>query len=139
MSLIHTNREGEFFLYAGIEVVSGKNHECPILYKLVEQFVAAHGKGVMKRLILGRGFLDGPAIGRCKKEWGIDVLIPAKSNMDVFVDVVGLAEAGKLSFEPWVRPAPEVNPVPVYRPANVRKREEKRQRTLAQRKAEALA
>src|SRR3990172_5333219 len=91
----------------------------------------------MKRLILDRGFLDGPAIGRCKKEWGIDVLIPAKSNMDVFVDVVGLAEAGELSFESWVRPTPDANPVPVYRPANVRKREEKRQRTLAQRKEEA--
>jgi len=137
VSLIHTNRQGEFFLYAGIEVASGKDHECPILYRLVEQFVAAHGKGVMKRLILDRGFLDGPAIGRCKQEWGIDVLIPAKSNMDVFVDVVGLATAGKLSFEPWEPPAPEANPVPVHRPANVRKREEKRQRTLAQRKAEA--
>jgi hypothetical protein len=137
VSLIHTNREGEFFLYAALEVTAGKDHESPILYRLVEQFVAAHGKGVMKRLILDRGFLDGPAIGRCKKEWGIDVLIPAKSNMDIFVDVVGLATAGKLSFEPWVRPTSEANPVPVHRPANVRKREEKRQRTLAKRKAEA--
>jgi hypothetical protein len=139
VSLIHTNRHGEFFLYAGIEVAAGKDHECPILYRLVEQFVAAHGKGVMKRLILDRGFLDGHAIGRCKQEWGIDVLIPAKSNMDVFVDVVGLADAGKLSFEPWVRPAAEIKPVPIHRPANIRKREEKRQRTLTQRKAKATA
>jgi len=139
VSLIHTNRAGEFFFYAGLEVTSGKDHECPILYQLVEQFVAAHGKGVMKRLILDRGFLDGAAIGRCKTEWGIDVLIPARSNMDVFVDVVSLAEAGKLSFEPWVRPAPEAKPVPVHRPERVRKREEARQRTLAMRKAEAQA
>jgi len=139
VSLIHTNRDGEFFLYAALEVTAGKDHESPILYRLVEQFVAAHGKGVMKRLILDRGFLDGPAIGRCKKEWGIDVLIPAKSNMDIFVDVVGLATAGKLSFEPWVRPTSEVKQVPVHRPANVRRREEKRQRTLAKRKAEAKA
>jgi hypothetical protein len=137
VSLIHTNRDGEFFLYAALEVTAGKDHESPILYRLVEQFVAAHGKGVMKRLILDRGFLDGPAIGRCKKELGIDVLIPAKSNMDIFVDVVGLATAGKLSFEPWVRPTSEVKQLPVHRPANVRKREEKRQRTLAKRKAEA--
>jgi hypothetical protein len=137
VSLIHTNREGEFFLYAGLEVTAGKNHESPILYRLVEQFVASHGKGVMKRLILDRGFIDGPAIGRCKKEWGINVLIPAKSNMDIFEDVVGLATAGKLRFEPWVRPTSEVKPVPVHRPANVRKREEKRQRTLAKRQAEA--
>ena len=76
VSLIHTNRDGEFFLYAALEVTAGKDHENPILYRLVEQFVAAHGKGVMKRLILDRGFLDDPSIGRCKKEWGIDVLIP---------------------------------------------------------------
>jgi hypothetical protein len=138
VSLIHTNRDGEFFLYAALEVTAGKDHENPILYRLVEQFVASHGKGVMKRLILDRGFLDGPAIGRCKKEWGIDVLIPAKSNMDIFVDVVGLATAGKLSFEPWVRPTSEVKQVPVHRPANIRKREEKRRRTLAKRKAEAI-
>ena len=137
VSLIHTNRAGEFFLYAGLKVTSGNNHECPILYQLVEQFVASHGKGVMKRLILDRGFLDGPAIGRCKKEWGIDVLIPARSNMDVFVDVVGLATAGKLSFETWVRPVSEAKPVPLHRPESVRKREQARQRTLAKRKAEA--
>jgi hypothetical protein len=137
VSLIHTNRDGEFFLYAALEVTAGKDHESPILYRLVEQFVALHGKGVMKRLILDRGFLDGPAIGHCKQEWGIDVLIPAKGNMDIFQDVVGLAAAGKLSFDPWVRPTPEVKPVPVHRPANVRKREEMRQRTLAKRKAEA--
>jgi hypothetical protein len=139
VSLIHTNRAGEFFLYAGLQVVSGADHECPILYRMVAQFVAAHGKGVMKRLILDRGFLDGPAIGRCKKEWGIDVLIPARSNMDVFVDVVGLAEAGRLKFEPWVRPRPETRPVPLHRPERVRKREQARQRTLARRKAEAQA
>jgi len=136
VSLIHTNRAGEFFLYAGLEVVSGSEHECPILYRLVEQFVAAHGKGGMKRLILDRGFLDGAAIGRCKKEWGIDVLIPAKSNMDIFVDAVGLAEAGRLKFEPWIRPEAEPKPVPIHRPERVRKREQARQRRLAQLKAE---
>jgi len=139
VSLIHTNRSGEFFLYAGLEVTSGKDHECPILYRLVEQFVAAHGKGVMKRLILDRGFLDGPSMGRCKQEWGIDVLIPVRSNMDIFVDVVGLAEAGKLNFEPWARPVVEAKPVPLHRPERVRKREQARQRTLAKRKAEAQA
>ena len=139
VSLIHTNREGEFFLYAGLEVTSGKDHESPSLYRLVEQFVASHGKGVMQRLILDRGFLDGPAIGRCKTEWGIDVLIPAKSNMDVVQDVVGLATAGQVRFEPWARPPVEVKQIPVHRPENVRQREQARQRTLAKRKVGAQA
>ena len=139
VSLIHTNRTGEFFLYAGLEVTSGKDHECPILYRLVEQFVAAHGKGVMKRLILDRGFLDGPAMGRCKREWGIDVLIPAKSNMDIFVDVMGLAKAGKLNFEPWAPPVSEPKPVPIHRPERIRKREQARRAKWAKLRAEAEA
>jgi len=139
VNLIHTNREGEFFLYAGVEVTSGKDHESPILYRLVEQFVAAHGKGVMKRLILDRGFLDGPAIGRCKKDWGIDVLIPVKRNMDLFQDVVGLATAGQVHFEPWARAPVEVKPIPVHRPEGLRKREQARQRTLAKRTVKAQA
>jgi hypothetical protein len=139
VNLIHTNREGEFFLYAGVEVTSGKDHESPILYRLVEQFVAAHGKGVMKRLILDRGFLDGPAMGRCKKDWGIDVLIPVKRNMDLFQDVVGLANAGQLHFEPWARAPVEAKPIPVHRPESLRKREQARQSTLAKRKVKAQA
>lgn len=93
VSIIHTNRSGEFFLYAALEVVVGKDHENPILYRMVEQFIGFHGKGIMKKLILDRGFLDGPEIGRCKQEWGIDVLIPARRSMDIYTDVVGLAKA----------------------------------------------
>ena len=137
ISLIHTNRAAEFFLYAALEVTAGKEHESPILYRLVEEFVEHHGRGVLKRLILDRGFLDGPAIGRCKKQWGIDVLIPARRNMDIYQDVVGLAQGGELSFQPWVAPAPHPKPIPLHRPEHIQKREEARQRTLARRKAEA--
>ena len=59
ISLIHTNRAGEFFLYAGLMVGAGKDHECPVLYRLVEEFVQAQGRGVMRRLIVDRGFWDG--------------------------------------------------------------------------------
>ncbi|MGH7221086.1 MAG: hypothetical protein ACREI1_12265, partial [Nitrospiraceae bacterium] len=60
ISLIHTNRAGEFFLYAGLRVVSGKDHESPLLYEIVDDFVQFHGRGILKRLILDRGFIDGP-------------------------------------------------------------------------------
>jgi hypothetical protein len=32
---------------------------------------------------------------------GIDVLIPVRRNMEIYQDVVGLAQAGELSFQPW--------------------------------------
>jgi hypothetical protein len=137
VSLIHTNRAGEFFLYAGLMVVAGQDHECPVLYRLVEEFVQAHGRGGMKRLIVDRGFLDGAQIGRCKREWGIEVLIPVRRNMEIYQDVVGLAQAGELSFQPWVPPVGPSQPLPVHRPEWIQKREEARQKTLARKKAQA--
>ena len=66
VNLIHTNRTGDYFLYAGLKVVPGKDHEGPILYDMADQFVKFHGKGTIKKLILDRGFPDGAEIGRCK-------------------------------------------------------------------------
>ncbi len=137
VSLIHTNRAAEFFLYAGLVVTAGQDHECPLLYGLVEEFVQYHGRGVMKRLIVDRGFLDGAQIGRCKQEWGIEVLIPVRRNMEIYQDVVGLAEAGQLSFQPWAPSVSAPQPIPVHRPERIKKREEARQKTLAQKKAQA--
>jgi hypothetical protein len=139
VSLIHTNRAAEFFLYAGLVVTAGQDHECPLLYRLVEEFVQEQGRGVMKRLILDRGFLDGAQIGRCKRDWGIDVLIPVRHNMEIFQDVVGLAQAGQLSFQPWAPSVSTPPPIPVHRPDRIRKREEARQKTLARKKAHAPA
>jgi hypothetical protein len=91
----------------------------------------------MKRLILDRGFLDGEKIGQCKKEWGIDVLIPARKDMDIYNDVVGLAEGGLLSFQAVPPRVPTKRVALVHRPEHIRRREEARQRTLARKKAEA--
>jgi hypothetical protein len=135
VSLIHTNRAAEFFLYAGVGVTAGQDHECPLLYRLVEEFVRDHGRGLMKRLILDRGFLDGGQIGRCKQEFGIDILIPVRHNMEIYQDVVGLAQAGQLSFQPWAPPASGPPPIPIHRPQRIEKREEARQKTLARQKA----
>ncbi len=137
VSLLHTNRAGAFFLYTGLRVTAGKGHEAPVLYELVEAFVRYHGRGVMKRLILDRGFLDGASMGHCKRDLGIDVLIPARKNLDIYQDVVSLAEGGLLSFQAVPPPEPPPAVVPLHRPERIRKREAARQRTLARRKEEA--
>jgi hypothetical protein len=137
VTLLHTNRAVEFFLYAGLVLTAGQDHECPLLYRLVEEFVQFHGRGVMKRLILDRGFLDGAQIGRCKQELGIDVLIPVRRNMEIYQDVVGLAQAGELSFQPWAPSVFAPKPIPVHQPEPIQKREAARQKTLARRKAKA--
>ena len=137
VSLLHTNRAAEFFLYGGLVLTAGQDHESPLLYRLVEEFVQNHGRGLMKRLILDRGFLDGAQMGRCKQKLGIDILIPVRHNMEIYQDVVGLAQAGQLSFQPWAPAPPGLQPIPLHRPQWIKKREEARQKTLARQKAQA--
>jgi hypothetical protein len=132
ISLVHTNRKGEFFLYAGLRVVSGEAHECPILYEMVDGFVDAVGQGVMKRLILDRGFIDGEQIARLKKSHKIDTLIPLRKNMDIYQDALGLLKGGMVSLKPYHPPSPKPSPQAKPRkvPEGIRKREAKRQATL---------
>jgi len=135
VSLVHTNRAGDYFLYAGLSVVAGNKHEGPVLWELVDGFVEAVGRGVMKQLILDRGFIDGEQIGRCKKEHGIAILMPLKKNMDVYEDVMGLVRGGKVKFESYNPPPPKppTDPKPTHVPQEIPKREKKRQATLKQR------
>ena len=57
--------------------------------------------------------------------------IPARKDLEIYKDVVGLAAGGLLSFQPVPTPSPGAPTVPVHRPERIRKREEARQRTLA--------
>ena len=133
VSLLHLR--GDCFVYAGVAVVAGNVHEGPVLFQLVENFVKTVGKGVIKLLILDRGFVDGPNITRCKKEWEIEVLLPVKKNMDLWADAWALAE--RASWQPCPLPtsAPAAPP-PANRPESIHRREQKRQKTLATKKAQ---
>jgi hypothetical protein len=119
-------------------VVGGRRHECPILYELAEQFVKAAGPGVMKMLIVDRGLIDGPRMGRLKQVHHVDTLVPLRRNMDAHADAIGLTRLPDFEWEPYRCPEapPPVSPPPP-KPVRVKRREAKRQQTLAQRKAEA--
>lgn len=133
VSLLHLR--GGCYVYAGALLLPGNAHEVgPFFDELVAQFVAAVGPGVIKWLVLDRGFIDGERLSRCKRDWGIDVLIPMKKKMDIWTDAWGLAAQATWQRRP--EPAPAVVPVPPQRPPLIQHREEKRQRTVAQRRAE---
>jgi len=136
ISLIHVNRQLEFFFVVAARVVGGRRHECPILYELAEQFVAAAGPGVMKMLIVDRGLIDGPRMGRLKQLHHVDTLVPLRRNMDAYADAIGLTRLPGFEWEPYRRPdaPPPASPLPPQ-PARIVKREAKRQQTLARRKA----
>jgi hypothetical protein len=132
VSLMHLR--GDSYVYAAVAVVPGNAHECPVLYQLVADFVKTLGKGVIKLLILDRGFIDGPNITRCKKEWEIDVLIPIKKNMDIWTDAWDLGK--KAQWQKITPPVAAPAPAPPNRPEVIAQREAKRQETLrAQRPA----
>ena len=132
VTLLHTNRTLDFFLFVAVKVVSGNAHECPVLYDLVKQFVQTVGKGVMKRLILDRGFLDGKSISLCKKEYGIDILIPIRRNMDIYVDAMALFQESDVHWVECKPPKEETQNPLRLRPKAISKREQKRQETLRQ-------
>jgi hypothetical protein len=131
VSLLHLR--GGAHVYAGAVLLPGNAHEVGPFFKLVEQFVLSVGKGVIKWLILDRGFIDGAELSRCKDQWGIDVVIPMKKKMDIWADAWALAQR-----EPWqviAQIPPPVVPIPGSRPEHLRRREANRQKTLAERKA----
>lgn len=140
VSLIHVNRKLDFFFVVAARVVSGRRHECPILYELVEEVARAVHKGIIKVLIVDRGLIDGQRMGHLKQQWGIDTIVPLRTNMDLYADAIGLTRLRGFTWEPYVPPEP---PTPAAsaspRPPAVEKREAKRQRTLAERKAQAAA
>src|SRR6266849_3718729 len=82
VSLIHVNRELNLFLTVAARLVPGKDHECPILYELVDGFVKAVGRGWMKILVVDRGLINGPHMGRLKTAHQIDSIVPLRNHMN---------------------------------------------------------
>jgi len=136
VTLLHTNPRLDFFLFVAVRVISGNNHESPVLYEMVRQFVEVVGKGVMKRLILDRGFLDGKAISICKKEYDIDILIPVRRNMDIYEDAMALFRDSDVDWVYCKEPVAEVKKHSRPRPKVIVKREKKRQKKIRELKQE---
>lgn len=131
VSLLHLR--GNAYVYAGAVLLPGNAHEVGPFFELVQQFIQSVGKGVIKWLVLDRGFIDGAELSRCKEQWDIEVVIPMKKKMDIWADAWALAQR-----QSWQTMPPEPGPVIAIdagRPERVRRREAKRQKTLAERKA----
>jgi hypothetical protein len=132
VSLLHLR--GGAYVYAALALLPGNVHEVEPFYDLVDRFVQTVGVGVIKWLMLDRGFIEGEKISRCKQEWGIDVVIPIRKDMDIWTDAWALAQRESWTTLP---PPPQSRvPIPPSRPEHLRRREANRQRTLAEKKQE---
>jgi hypothetical protein len=135
VTLLHLR--GNCRVYAALALLPGNAHEGPVLYGLVGNFVKHVGKGVIKLLLLDRGFIDGPNIALCKQQWGIDVVVPMKKKMDIWQDAWALGK--QCPWQQLAQPASAPKPVPPQRPQVIVRRELKRQKTLAAKKAQGPA
>lgn len=134
ITLLHLRGTQPCYVYAAVALVSGNAHELPVFAELLEGFVHTVGRGVVKKLLLDRAFLDGERISHWKRDLGLDVIIPIKKNMDLWADAWALGQT-----EPWREqslPTPTPPLPPPQRPEHLIRREAKRQRTLAERKAQ---
>lgn len=139
--LLHCDAVGERFVVAGVRVLKADESEATALWPLVDTFLAAVGKNVMKVLLLDRGFINGPQIGRLKRDHNIDTVIPIRSDMNLQADVRGLMKLPTEweEYEPKHRPPlPDVTAPSHGKPIHpmAAKREKTRQQTLAEQRAE---
>lgn len=139
--LLHCDATGERFVVVGLRVLRGADSEATALWPLVDAFVANVGSGVMKVLVVDRGFINGPQIGRLKQEYGIDTVIPIRSDMDILEDVQGLTQLSTQweEYEPTHRPSLATSRAQHPPHPTVVQRERKRQKTVARRRAQQRA
>jgi hypothetical protein len=110
------------------------------MWKMVRRFCRRH-PGLMKKLLLDRGFINGPQIAYCKQQLGVDTIIGLRKNMDIYQDLMGLV---KFADTPWQNyPLPEDKPQEAHKqaeakPAAIVKRQAKRRQTLESKKQQQL-
>ena len=71
VNLLHISEAKDYFILLGTKVAGGRSHDKPLGEKLVDDFVAAVGKGKIKKLIADRAFLDGEMISTFKTKYGV--------------------------------------------------------------------
>lgn len=99
--LLHVFGDEPGYLVAGYQLDKGNTDELPQGERLVKEFVEVVGPGVVKLLIVDRGYIDGAFISKVKTDYHSDVMVPLKLSMDVFKDAVRLAESDLGAIDGW--------------------------------------
>ena len=97
----------------------------------------------MKVLMVDRGLIDGPNMGRLKTDYKIEcafnscanTVVPLKKSMDAYKDAIGLTRMKDFKWEPYRLPyATERGQKDRPKHPTIVKREAARQKTLAEKK-----
>lgn len=90
-TLLNVSVEQDHFHVAGYELGPGNEDELVQAEKLIPAFCKKF-PGVIKLLIMDRGYIDSEFIDKLKNDYHIDVLIPLRSNMVAHTDSVAIAK-----------------------------------------------
>jgi len=82
--IVHIGKGDKCFMVAGYQWGPGNMDDVAQGTALVQEFTEAVGQGVMKLLIVDRGFIDGAFIDLVCKQNKSDILVPLKKNMDIY-------------------------------------------------------
>jgi hypothetical protein len=78
--------EVQLRLIVAAQVAPINRHESNFTLELLQQALANVGAGVIKVLVMDRGFLDGESLWTIKHNYGVDFVIPSKDDMQVTTD-----------------------------------------------------
>jgi hypothetical protein len=91
--LVHIGKEDNSSIVAGYQWGPGNTDELVHGHELVNGFIAAVGTGVMRLLIVDRGFIQGAFITMVKRDAKSDVLFPLRKDMDMYQRAVIAVES----------------------------------------------
>ncbi len=77
---------------AAARMVQIQESENPILLQLVDQARKNIGRDAIRLVLVDRGFLDGGRLWQLKHKFGIDFVIPAKTDMTITNDIRGMRD-----------------------------------------------
>ncbi len=98
-TLLHVSPTKDYYLFTGVRLGPGSASDATEGKQLVAEVMAARGRGAIRLLLMDRRFVDGEFVTWCKRDQGIDVVLPLKGSMALLADAEGLAgQPG----HPWV-------------------------------------
>jgi hypothetical protein len=89
-TLLNVAMERPQFHVAGYELGAGNEDELVQAEKLVPDFCKKFN-GVMKLLIVDRGYIDGEFIGKIKRDHNVEILLPLRKNMTNAQEAIAIA------------------------------------------------
>jgi hypothetical protein len=80
-------------LIVAAQVAPINQHDSNFTLDLLNQALTNVGQGVLKVLLMDRGFLDGQTLWTIKHSYGVDFIVPSKDDMHVTTDARAFGKA----------------------------------------------